>query len=58
MEEKNAGGTFVKDEEAATAKLEKYWSILGFKLIWDSRYICALCTNNKYPSAQEMCPDF
>jgi len=50
--------TFVRDEEAALAKLERYWGILGFRLIWDSRYICALCTNNKYPSVQEICPDF
>lgn len=50
--------SFVKDEEAARAKLQQYWSILGFELIWDSRYICALCTNNKYPSLQEIYPDF
>ena len=50
--------TFVKNEQAARAKLEEYWSLLGFELIWDSRYICALCTNNTYPSLQEVCPDF
>lgn len=50
--------SFVKNEEAARAKLEQYWRILGFKRIWDSRYICALCTNNKYPSFEEVCPDF
>lgn len=49
---------FTKDEEAARAKLEQYWSILGFQRVWDSRYICALCTNNKYPSLQEVYPDF
>ena len=49
---------FAKDEEAARAKLEQYWSILGFQRVWDSRYICALCTNNKYPSLQEVYPDF
>ena len=50
--------SFVKNEEAARAKLEQYWCILGFERIWDSRYICALCTNNKYPSFEEVCPDF
>lgn len=50
--------SFVKDEESARAKLEQYWCILGFERIWDSRYICALCTNNKYPSLEEVCPDF
>ncbi len=48
---------FVKDEQAACTKLERYWHILGFERIWDSRYICALCTNNKYPSIQEIYPD-
>ena len=49
---------FAKDEEAARAKLEQYWSVLGFQRVWDSRYICALCTNNKHPSLQEVYPDF
>jgi len=50
--------SFVKDEESARARLEQYWCLLGFEKIWDSRYICALCTNNKYPSLEEVCPDF
>ena len=45
------------DEQAAYTKLERYWHILGFERIWDTRYICALCTNNKYPSIQERYPD-
>ena len=49
---------FTKDEETARAKLERYCGKLGFERIWDSRYLCALCTNNKYPSLQEVCPDF
>jgi len=55
--EKMLAGTFAKDEDAARARLQQYWRVLGFELIWDSRYICALCTNNKYPSIQEVCPD-
>ena len=50
--------TFVKDEEAAKAKLEQYWGLLGFERIWDNRFICALCTNNKHPSMEEIYPDF
>ena len=50
--------SFVKDEEAARTRLEQYWCLLGFERIWDSRYICALCTNNKHPSLKEVCPDF
>jgi len=49
---------FSKDEETARAKLERYWGKLGFERIWDSRYLCALCTNNTYPSLQDVCPDF
>jgi len=47
---------FTKDEETARAKLEQYWANLGFEQIWDSRYRCALCTNNKFPAIQEVCP--
>lgn len=48
---------FAQDEETARAKLEQYWGILGFERIWDSRYHCALCTNSKFPSIQDICPD-
>ncbi|OQY03017.1 MAG: hypothetical protein B6I25_08615, partial [Planctomycetales bacterium 4572_13] len=50
--------SFVKNGEDARAKLEQYWCLLGFERIWDSRYICALCTNNKYPPLEDVCPEF